>query len=144
MPSPNTDSFILPTEEENRLKSAMTQKPTFEGFDLEPKLIEHLKNLGFKYPTNVQHDTLSPILNGRNVLIASETGNGKTLAYLVPTIQKILNFKSNPHMKKRPFNSPLAVIASPGRELSAQIKEVASMICSELDIDVRFVTGNIF
>ena len=141
LPSPNADSFIIPEEEKNRLKSFMAQKPTFMGFDLDPKLIEHLKNLGFKHPTNVQHDTLSPILNGRNVLIASETGNGKTLAFLVPTIQKIMNVKDSPDLKKRHFNSPLAVIASPGRELSAQIKEVAEMICSELNIDVRFVTG---
>ena len=38
--------------------------------------------------------------------------------------------------------SPLAVIATPGRELASQIKDVAEALCADLDINIKFVTGS--
>jgi len=53
-------------------------------------------------------------------LLAAETGCGKTLAYLTPIVQQILNYKEKSKFNNQ-FNSPLALIIVPGRELAVQI-----------------------
>lgn len=53
-------------------------------------------------------------------MLAAETGCGKTLAYLTPIIQKVLDHKQKVKLNKQ-FNSPLALIIVPGRELAEQI-----------------------
>ena len=113
LPNKN-DAFQFP-EEDYQIKQSLNEKPTFETFGLDSALVEALKIIGIKNPTNIQYDSLPPLLNGEDILIASETGNGKTLAFLIPTVQKILNCRDTPDYKSRPFNSPLAVIASPGK-----------------------------
>jgi len=53
-------------------------------------------------------------------LLAAETGCGKTLAYLAPIIQQVLAYKEKVKFKNQ-FNSPLALVIVPGRELADQI-----------------------
>ena len=84
--------------------------PKFENFGLDSSLVNQLIQIGIKKPTNIQNDTFDPIMKGTNVLIASETGNGKTLAFVIPSIQKILNTQDSKSIQNRPPNSPLIVI----------------------------------
>jgi superfamily II DNA/RNA helicase len=58
------------------------------------------------------------------------------LAFLLPAIQKALVANESPEVKNRKLNTPLVVIATPGRELAAQIKDVAETLCSQLDLTV--------
>lgn len=120
------------------IKSQKSDKPTFEELNLDTRLIKVLSSLGMKNPTNIQFEALPFLLAGKNSLIASETGNGKTLAFLLPIIQRILN---NPSPNRK-YMSPLAVIATPGRELAAQIRDVAESLCADFGINVKFVTGS--
>jgi ATP-dependent RNA helicase DDX28 len=60
----------------------------------------------------------TPILEGRHTLLAAETGCGKSLAYLLPIIQQVLEWKSFMPQK---LNAPLALIIVPNRELVKQI-----------------------
>lgn len=53
-------------------------------------------------------------------MLAAETGCGKTLAYLAPIVQQILAYKEKVSFKNQ-FNSPLALVVVPGRELADQI-----------------------
>jgi len=53
-------------------------------------------------------------------LLAAETGCGKTFAYLTPIIQQVLNYKEKVKTNNQ-FNSPLAIVIVPGRELADQI-----------------------
>lgn len=53
-------------------------------------------------------------------MLAAETGCGKTLAYLAPIIQQVLAYKEKVKFKNQ-FNSPLALVIVPGRELADQI-----------------------
>lgn len=77
-----------------------------------------MQELGFIKQLEIQERAIQTILDGQNTVLAAETGCGKTLAYLVPLIDQILNWKP---LLQRPFNSPLGLIITPSRELAVQI-----------------------
>ena len=104
------NAIQYPKENEEFVKSMLMHAPKFENFGLDSSLVNQLIQIGIKKPTNIQNDTFDPIMKGTNVLIASETGNGKTLAFVIPSIQKILNTQDSKSIQNRPPNSPLIVI----------------------------------
>ena len=75
---------------------------------MDERLVKALHNIGISVPTNIQNDALPVLLAGKSAIIASETGNGKTIAYLLPVVQKILQTKAN--CADRKLMRPLAVI----------------------------------
>lgn len=81
-------------------------------------MYKKLQELGFVKLLEIQERAIPNILEGQNTVLAAETGCGKTLAYLVPLIDQILNWKP---LLQRPFNSPLGLIITPNRELAVQI-----------------------
>jgi len=122
--------------------------PTFNQLQLHPQLVEALNSCGFKKLTNIQHEALPAMLDHDTKvlhnLIAAETGNGKTLCFLVPVLQAIMDIKGQPDNRtdlKRPYNSPLSVIVAPSRELATQIGDVARQLGSLLGIKVHTALG---
>ncbi|GMF15877.1 unnamed protein product [Phytophthora fragariaefolia] len=71
--------------------------------------------MGFEFLTRVQRDTLPLVLDGRDVLAKGKTGNGKTVAFLLPTLERMLK---SPHPKHGRIS---ALVISPTRELAQQI-----------------------
>ena len=139
-PTPD-DSFQFAEGEKQKISESA--KPSFKEYGFDDRLLSALVRIGIKIPTNIQFDALPLLLSGKSGLIASETGNGKTVAFLLPTLQKILNsYEVSPDLTNRKYMSPLAVIATPGRELASQIKDVAEALCADLDIKIKFVTGS--
>jgi len=139
-PTPD-DSFQFAEGEKQKISESA--KPSFKEYGFDDRLLSALVRIGIKIPTNIQFDALPLLLSGKSGLIASETGNGKTVAFLLPTLQKILNsYEVSPDLTNRKYMSPLAVIATPGRELASQIKDVAEALCADLDINIKFVTGS--
>ena len=88
---------------------------TFASLGIEEKIISRLKEKGITEPTNVQKQVITLVKDGKNVMFQSETGTGKTFAYLLPLIQK-LEAEDNPKKEVK------LLIASPTYELSSQIK----------------------
>lgn len=86
---------------------------------------------GFNKPTTIQEQSLTPILNGENLLGISPTGTGKTLAYLLPALERLSTL---------PAKSQLLIIA-PSQELAAQIQEVARIYGSILNFKVAGLIG---
>ena len=77
-------------------------KPSFKEYGFDDRLLSALVRIGIKIPTNIQFDALPLLLSGKSGLIASETGNGKTVAFLLPTLQKILNsYEVSPDLTNR-------------------------------------------
>lgn len=74
---------------------------------------------------------------GSHLLLAAETGCGKTLSYVLPIVQKLLDSKS----KKEAFNTPRAVILLPNRELAHQIGDVAATIGSSVGLRTKVLVG---
>ena len=62
----------------------------FTGFGLDPALLRATRELGFTRPTPVQKDAIPPALAGRDVLACAMTGSGKTAAFLLPILQRLL------------------------------------------------------
>ena len=64
-------------------------KHPFEHFNLDENLIEAVKNLNFEKPTEIQNRIIPRILKGTNLIGQSQTGTGKSHAFLLPLIQLI-------------------------------------------------------
>ncbi|XP_027020396.1 ATP-dependent RNA helicase DDX18 [Tachysurus fulvidraco] len=78
------------------------------------KTLMAIKDMGFETMTEIQHKTIRPLLEGRDVLAAAKTGSGKTLAFLIPAIELIFKLRFMPR------NGTGVVILSPTRELAMQ------------------------
>src|SRR5438874_5282050 len=86
----------------------------FSSFGLHPDLMRGIKELGFTRPTPIQTDAIPPAMAGKNVLAAAVTGSGKTAAFVLPILHRLIG-------KKRGITR--ALILTPTRELAAQIDE---------------------
>ncbi|MBK5260281.1 MAG: DEAD/DEAH box helicase [Thermoanaerobaculia bacterium] len=86
----------------------------FSSFELHPDLLRGVKELGFTRPTPIQNDAIPPAMAGRDVLAAAVTGSGKSAAFLLPILHRLIG-------KKR--GTTRALILTPTRELAAQIDE---------------------
>jgi ATP-dependent RNA helicase RhlE len=86
----------------------------FSSFGLHPDLLRGIKELGFTRPTPIQTDAMPPAILGKDVLAAAATGSGKTAAFLLPILHRLIG-------KKR--GTTRALIVTPTRELAAQIDE---------------------
>jgi ATP-dependent RNA helicase RhlE len=86
----------------------------FTNFGLHPDLLRGIKELGFKRPTPIQNDAIPPGMLGKDVLAAAATGSGKTAAFLLPILHRLMG-------KKR--GTTRALILTPTRELAAQIDQ---------------------
>jgi ATP-dependent RNA helicase RhlE len=86
----------------------------FSHLNLHPDLQRGLKDLGFTRPTPIQADAIPPALAGRDLLACAMTGSGKTAAFLLPILHKLMT---------RPRGTTRALVLTPTRELAAQILE---------------------
>jgi ATP-dependent RNA helicase RhlE len=87
---------------------------TFDSFDIHPDLRAAVRDLGFATPTPVQERAIPLALEGRDLLACAMTGSGKTAAFLLPILHRLL---------ERPPGKTRALVVSPTRELAAQIHE---------------------
>src|SRR5437899_716927 len=92
----------------------------FDSFDLHPNLLSGLHAAGFTRCTPIQALTLPHALKGRDIAGQAQTGTGKTAAFLVATMQRLL---TRPALPGRGATDPRAVIVAPTRELAIQIEK---------------------
>ncbi|MBP6716494.1 MAG: DEAD/DEAH box helicase, partial [Acidobacteria bacterium] len=84
----------------------------FTDLKLHPALLSGIKELGFVRPTPIQADSIPPGLEGRDVLACAQTGSGKTAAFLLPILNKLID---------KPRGTTRALVIAPTRELAQQI-----------------------
>lgn len=122
----------------------MSDKPltdiTFSSFDLHPALLAGLEGAGFTRCTPIQAMTLPLALHGRDVAGQAQTGTGKTLAFLVAVINRLL---SKPALADRKPEDPRALILAPTRELAIQIHKDAVKFGSQLGLKFALVYGGV-
>ncbi|MFZ4125259.1 MAG: DEAD/DEAH box helicase [Rickettsiales bacterium] len=90
---------------------------SFKAFDLPPALNEALEYLRFEKPTPIQAEAIPHVLAGRDILGSAQTGTGKTGAFGIPLIAKLLR---NPHGS--------ALIMTPTRELAVQVIDMIDLM----------------
>lgn len=116
---------------------------SFADFELDPKLEKWLSQQGFNQPTNIQQHCIEQVALGENLLCASPTGTGKTLAFLLPAFE-LLIARINSRLKT---SGTKVLIIAPTRELVLQIAEVAQSIASSLtpsvNINIAAITGGV-
>jgi ATP-dependent RNA helicase RhlE len=89
---------------------------TFDDFYFDYQLLDGLDAMGFSKPTPIQEQAIPVILDNKDLIACAQTGTGKTAAYLLPIINKIIEApKENRHLN--------TLILSPTRELAMQIDQ---------------------
>ncbi|MCA3217771.1 MAG: DEAD/DEAH box helicase [Burkholderiales bacterium] len=96
------------------LRSCMTS--AFDTLGLEAALTKVLASLGYEEPTPIQQQAIPPLLEGRDLLGQAATGTGKTAAFALPLLQRVMARKST-------ASAPDALVLVPTRELAIQVAE---------------------
>ena len=107
---------------------------SFASFDLHPSLLRGVADLGFTRPTPIQRDAVPAGLAGRDLLACAMTGSGKTAAFLLPILQRLLS-------KKR--GTTRALVLSPTRELAAQTVEHFNELARHTRLRAAAVYGGV-
>ena len=109
----------------------------FDEFDLPPEVLAGLKDAGFTHCTPIQAQTLPVSLTGRDVAGQAQTGTGKTGAFLVTVLNRLLSAPPNED------GLPQALVVAPTRELSQQIYEEAKILCRHARLSLVQVVGGV-
>jgi ATP-dependent RNA helicase RhlE len=108
----------------------------FSRFGLDPRLLQGVRALGFTQPTPIQAATIPAALKGQDVLGSAETGTGKTAAYLLPIMHRLLGEPTSPRGIR-------ALILVPTRELALQVAEQADQLSAHTRLRVLAVFGGV-
>jgi ATP-dependent RNA helicase RhlB len=122
----------------------MSDKPltdiAFSSFDLQPALLAGLESAGFTRCTPIQAMTLPISLTGRDVAGQAQTGTGKTLAFLITLVNRLM---TKPALANRGPADPRAMILAPTRELAIQIHKDAEKFCGALGFKFALIYGGV-
>jgi ATP-dependent RNA helicase RhlB len=122
----------------------MSDKPltdiSFSSFDLRPELLAGLEAAGFSRCTPIQALTLPITLAGRDVAGQAQTGTGKTLAFLITVMNRLM---TRPALAERKPEDPRALILAPTRELAIQIHKDAVKFGADLGLKFALVYGGV-
>ena len=105
----------------------------FLRFNLDPKLVQAVSELGFTSPTDVQVQVIPLMLAGEDVIAQSQTGSGKTAAFALPILQNLVSGNYSRNVQ--------ALILAPTRELAIQVADAISQFASQLQVEVMAVYG---
>jgi ATP-dependent RNA helicase RhlE len=105
----------------------------FSELPLSAQLMSNLVKQNFTEPTPIQSQAIEPALAGRDLVATAQTGTGKTLAFVLPTIQLLLNQGPQPGIR--------CVILTPTRELALQITEAIGKIAGGTGIRAAVAVG---
>ena len=106
----------------------------FASLNLHPSLLKGVKELGFTRPTPIQADAIPPALEGRDLLACAMTGSGKTAAFVLPILQRLIDTKRG---------TTRALILSPTRELALQILEDINDLAVHTPVTAAAVYGGV-
>lgn len=106
----------------------MNQQSGFYGLGIAPNILEILNRLNFTKPTPIQEKSITPAIEGKDLIGIAQTGTGKTLAFAIPLIQRVLGGKQG-------------LIVLPTRELALQVSEVVHKIGGSCGIRSAVLIG---
>ncbi|WP_296046559.1 ATP-dependent RNA helicase SrmB [uncultured Alteromonas sp.] len=110
---------------------------TFEQLELDDDLCRALADMGLTRPTTIQSMVVPVAMEGKDVLASAPTGTGKTMGFLLPACQFLLDFP-----RKQPGATRVLVL-TPTRELALQVYEQAVAVTRHTDLICGVITGGI-
>lgn len=124
--------YVKKAQEFVTIEEAVTVN-SFEDFNLNPALMRNITAKGFTKPTQIQDQTIKHVLDNKDILGIAATGTGKTAAFVIPLIHKILE-NSNRRI----------IILAPTRELATQIKEDIRSLTPGLRVYIALAIGGAY
>ncbi|MBM2831528.1 MAG: ATP-dependent helicase RhlE [Dehalococcoidia bacterium] len=107
---------------------------SFESFNLHPSIMTGVQALGYVTPTPIQLQAIPPIMQGRDLIGLAQTGTGKTAAFVLPILQRLL---------RCPRGRIGALVISPTRELAEQTYEAATELGQKTGLRSMAIYGGV-
>jgi len=108
---------------------------SFSTLGLDPSLLENLTRLGYAGPTPVQREAIPAALAGGDLLVSSQTGSGKTAAFVLPGLQRLRM------ASKLPGKGPRMLVLTPTRELAMQVQKAIHGYCRGQNLLTALLVG---
>ncbi|CAE7784468.1 eif4a3, partial [Symbiodinium necroappetens] len=125
MSKPNDEGLVFETSEDVEVL------PTFDALGLKEDLLRGVYAYGFERPSAVQQRAILPILKGRDVIVQSQSGTGKTCVFCLGALQTV----------DTQSREPQALFLSPTRELAEQSQKVCLALGDYLNVQVHVCIG---
>jgi ATP-dependent RNA helicase RhlE len=106
----------------------------FSKFELDPSLLKGIREMGFVRPTPIQADAIPPAMHGKDLLACASTGSGKTAAFILPILDKLIS---------KPRRTTRALVLTPTRELAAQIVEQLDLMAVHTPVTAAAIIGGV-
>jgi ATP-dependent RNA helicase RhlE len=107
---------------------------SFQSFNLHPAIMAGVEDLGYTEPTPIQMQAIPPVMQGRDIIGLAQTGTGKTAAFLLPVLHRLMQL---------PRRKIGALIISPTRELAEQTCEAIDELGKKTGINSIAVYGGV-
>src|ERR1700710_797516 len=107
----------------------------FPSLGLDDRILQAIKDSGYTEPTPIQTASIPEILAGRDVIGIAQTGTGKTAAFVLPILTRLMRGEQRPGMR--------ALIVAPTRELVVQIEENVRAYARHLPLRMATVYGGV-
>ena len=107
---------------------------SFAHFSMHPMLLDAISAQGFTEPTPIQEKAVPPALAGHDLLGLARTGTGKTLAFVLPILHKLLTSSGN---------GVRALVVAPTRELAVQISSDIQQMIRKTDLSCVTIFGGV-
>ena len=113
----------------------------FDSLGLAPQILKALAEFGYTTPTPIQAQAIPLVLEGRDLMAGAQTGTGKTAAFALPLLQKLLPLASS---STSPAKHPVrALILTPTRELAIQVEESVRVYAKHTALRSLVVFGGV-
>ena len=106
----------------------------FNNFNLDTRLKQGISKAGYETPTPIQQAAIPAALRGRDIIGTAQTGTGKTAAFVLPILNKLLTGQRN---------TPRALIVTPTRELAEQINDVVKTLSAGTKLKSATIYGGV-
>lgn len=127
-------AFFAPEEKTDEQSAADATKRSFQEFNLSRPILRGVASVGFTNATPIQRKTIPVALLGKDIVGSAVTGSGKTAAFVVPILERLL-------FRPRKIPTSRVAILMPTRELAVQCYNVASFVATHTDVTFCQLVG---
>ena len=120
-----------PSAETEEQQSDYVSEVTFDELPLSDEIKRSIADRGYVHPTPVQAQAIPKVIEGRDLIVRSKTGTGKTAAFSIPVLERL----------PAGARKPLALVLTPTRELAVQVAEEATQLGKHKDLRVAAIYG---